>query len=97
MRLAFAALLFCVACGHDHDEEGFDTFQACYDDHHNEEMLGIQEAIVVCCLDHPISGVSEVCGADATSCVTYLSTNLSGPTQAEVMAACTEYETQKGM
>jgi hypothetical protein len=97
MRLVFAALLFCVAC-HDHEHEGFDTFQACFDDHAVEESLPFQEAVVVCCLDHPIDGVSEACGATAADCVTYLGANLtSTATQADVQAACTEYIAQKGM
>jgi hypothetical protein len=96
MRLVLAAVL-CLAACHDHDHEGFATFQACYDDHHVDEMLGVQESLVVCCLDHPIDGHSEVCGSTATECVTYLTANVQGPTQAEVMASCTEYVTQKGM
>ena len=92
-------ILFTAACDHDHDEEGFDTFQACFDDHHTEESLPTQQAIVICCLEHPIAGVTEVCGANAASCMTYLGTNLStsSATSAEITAACTDYETQKGM
>jgi hypothetical protein len=96
MRLALAALLFCSAC-HGHDHDGYSTYQACYDEHKNVEKLTVQQAIVVCCLDHPVNGVSEVCGATSADCATYLGANLTGPTQAEVMAACTEYITQKGM
>ena len=96
MRFALAALLFCFAC-HDHEHEGFATFQACYDDHHTSEMLGIQESIVVCCLDHPIDGHSEVCGTTAAACEAYLMQNVTGPTMAEITASCAEYITQKGM
>ena len=97
MRFALAAVLFCFAC-HDHDHDGYSTFQACFDEHTMEESLPFQEAVVVCCLDHPINGVDEACGANAAECVTYLTANLtSTATMVEVMTACTEYETQKGM
>lgn len=106
MRLAIALCLTLApfafaACGGDDGggEEAFDTFQDCFDDHHTEEALPTQQAIVVCCLEHPIGGVTEVCGADAAACMTYLATNLStsSATSAEVSAACTDYETQKDM
>lgn len=97
MRFIFAALLFTAAC-HGHDHDGYSTFQACFDEHTMVESLPFQQAVVVCCLDHPINGVSEACGATAADCVTYLGANLtSTATQTEVMAACTEYVTQKGM
>ncbi len=95
-----AALLFSVACDdHDHGPEPFDTYQDCFDEHATEEALPVQEAIVICCLEHPINGVTEVCGATAATCETYLATNLdaASATQADVTAACTDYETQKGM
>lgn len=97
MRTALAVLLFCVAACHDHEHSDFDTIQGCYDEHHNNEMLGVQQSIVVCCLDHPIGGDSEPCGATAADCVTFLTANLTGPTAAEVQTSCTEYVTQKGM
>lgn len=96
--LSFAAFAFVACDDHDHDEpEPFDTFQDCFDDHHTEEALPTQQAIVICCLEHPIAGVTEVCGDNAASCMTYLATNLStsSATSAEVTAACTDYETQK--
>lgn len=97
MRFVLATVLFCVAC-HSHDHEGFATFQACFDEHTMVEALPFQQAVVVCCLDHPIDGVSEACGATAADCVTYLGANLtSTATQADIQAACDEYITQKGM
>lgn len=100
MRLAFAALLLLTAChDHDHEHEGFDTFQACFDEHHTAESLPTQQAIVICCLDHPIDGATEVCGTTAADCATYLGTNLASTsaTQTEVTTACDDYITQKGM
>jgi hypothetical protein len=96
MRCVLAAVLFCVACGHSHD--GYSTFQACFDEHVGAEALPFQEAVVVCCLDHPIDGVKEACGTNAANCVLYLDANLtSTATEAEVQAACDEYARQKGM
>lgn len=97
MRIALAVFLFCVAACHDHEHNDYDTFQACYIEHTVEESLSVQQAIVVCCLDHPIGGDAEPCGATAAECTTYLTANVTGPTAAEVQASCTEYITQKGM
>ena len=105
MRFLLATCLLTtglLACGdHDHDEdaEPFDTFQDCFVDHHDEESLSVNDAIVICCLDHPIDGVTEVCGATAATCETYLGTNLdaSSATSAEVTAACDDYATQKDL
>jgi hypothetical protein len=103
MRLVLTAILFSTlafACGHDDGEEAFDTYQACFDDHTSGgEMLPVKEAIVVCCLEHPIAGHTEVCGATTADCMTYLSTNLSATsaTATEVSEACMDYVTQKGM
>ena len=98
MRFFFAAILFVTAC-HDHDHGSYATFQACFDEHTNVESLSVPNSIVVCCLDHPIDGVSPACGADANSCKAYLATNLSSTsaTTAEVDTACADYVTQKGM
>lgn len=103
MRFAIAATLLSLsmfaACGSDdgEDAEAFPTFQECFDDHHNVEQLSVNNAIVVCCIDHPINGTKLVCGADAAACKTYLGTNLTSTsaTPAEVDAACADYATQK--
>lgn len=100
MRYFLFASLLLSACGDDGgDSESFDTFQDCFDDHHVEESLPTKEAIVICCLDHPIAGVTEVCGATAATCETYLGTNLdtASATSTEVTEACTDYEMQKDM
>jgi len=98
---AFTVLLGVAGCddGHDHDPEAFATFQECYDDHHTEEALPVQESIVICCLEHPIAGVAPVCGDTTAACMTYLGTNLSSTSasQGEVDASCADYITQKGM
>jgi hypothetical protein len=86
-----------AACGGD-DAEAFDTFQDCYTEHHDVESLTVNEAIVVCCIDHPIGGhKGTVCGTTSADCVTYITGNVTGPTSTEIMSACDEYVVQKDM
>jgi hypothetical protein len=95
-----ATALAFAACGDSKkEEEAYDTYQDCFDDHTSVEMLPVQEAIVVCCIEHPIAGMKVVCGNTAADCVTYLGVNLSSSsaTSADVSAACDDYVTQKGM
>ncbi|MBL9016977.1 MAG: hypothetical protein JNL83_22500 [Myxococcales bacterium] len=91
----FACALVAGCHGHTHDE--YPTLQACFDEHTVAESLPIRQAIVICCLDHPIAGVSEVCGADHTACEAYVRANLPAVATTDVTAACADYETQKGM
>ena len=92
-----------AACGGDDgpDMDPFDTYQACFDEHHNVEAFDTQKAITICCLDHPIgsSAAGVVCGANASTCETYVTANLAGSdaTGSDINAACTDYVTQKGM
>jgi hypothetical protein len=97
MRLFCMGLaLFAFACGHSHDD--YASFQSCYDEHIVAEALPINEAIVVCCLDHPINGNETPCGATAPECVTFLGANLTTTaTSTELETICDEYITQKGM
>ena len=90
-------VLLLSAC-HDHDHSSYSTFQACFDEHTMEESLSVMQAIVVCCLDHPIDGVSEVCGTTATACVDYLTANLAATSASDPdrTAACDEYVRQRG-
>ncbi len=103
MRFILSMVLFSLpvfACGDDGGgEEAYPTFQECFDDHHDVESLPVGESIVICCLEHPIAGVTEVCGATATTCETYLAANLdtASATSTEVTAACADYVMQKGM
>lgn len=94
-----ASVLLFSACGHDHDPAGYASYQLCFDEHTTGEGLTITQAVVVCCLDHPIGGATEVCGTTDAACVTYLTANLlpASASGTEIAAACTEYITQKGM
>lgn len=103
MRLVSIAILFSAtlaACGDDKgggaDNEPFDTFQECWDDHHSgSEGFDVPTAIKICCLDHPIGGTKEnvVCGATVDTCKAFVAANLSQPsaTAAEIMSACEGY------
>ena len=104
MRLVSITILLCAflaACGDDlagtgSDNEPFDTFQDCWDDHHGgTDGFDVQTAIKICCLDHPIGGTKEniVCGATVDTCKTFVTANLSqsSASAAEIMTACEGY------
>lgn len=93
--LSLSMALSLTACGGG-GEEAYDTFQDCFDDHNQVEALPVAESIVICCLEHPINGVTEVCGADAVACETYVDNNLdtASATVDEITAACADYESQ---
>jgi hypothetical protein len=83
MRLVLALIpVFLLACGGGGggtDDQPYDTFQDCFDDHHKVETFDVQTSIKICCIDHPIGGVDKnmVCGETAADCVTYLGANLA--------------------
>lgn len=99
IAVSFVFLFTGVACDDHHDEgeaEPFDTLQACYDEHHDEEMFTVQKSIVVCCLDHPIAGVHPSCTDTQTACVTHVRAELSASVlDADITAACTTYISEK--
>jgi hypothetical protein len=98
---SFLALpLVLTACGSNNpvDADPFDTLQACYDEHHGgSEMLPIQQAIVTCCLDHPIGGMkAPTCLNTAADCVAHVRAALAPSIlDADINAACTTYISQK--
>lgn len=91
------ALALAASCGGGGDDESYDTFQACFDDHHGEEGYDAMQAITICTLDHPVKGV-DLEFATAAECVTYVTANLTtgSATTAEIQAGCDDYITQKG-
>lgn len=95
----FALPLALTACGDDtnaNDAEPFDTLQDCYDDHHVEENLPVAQAIVVCCVDHPIAGVHPSCGDTEDACIAHVDAELdSSVTSDEIAAACADYIDKK--
>lgn len=88
-----------AACGGDDggggDDEAYDTFQACFDDHHVEEGFDVQDSIKICCIDHPIAGqdANVVCGESADACETFVTANLDTPDAVpdDVPTACADY------
>ena len=85
-------LVFAACGGGDEDADPFDTLQACYDEHHNMESLSVHDAIVVCCLDHPIAGVNPSCENTQAACVTHVDAELDpSVTLSDIEMACTDY------
>jgi hypothetical protein len=94
----FVLPLISTACGDSAtpDADPFDTLQDCYDEHHTMESLSTHDAIVVCCLDHPIAGVHPSCGNSQVECVAHVDQELdSSVTTDDITAACTTYIDQK--
>jgi hypothetical protein len=85
------------ACGDKTMEaDPFDTLQACFDEHHNMESLSVHDAIVVCCLDHPIAGVHPSCKDTQADCVAHVDAELDNSvTTSDIQTACTDYIAQK--
>ena len=112
MRLltsCFAIAMFSVttlgACGDDGDDGGdnepFDTLQDCFDDHHKVETFSVEDAIKICCIDHPIGAqaANVVCGETATACADFVDANLADAdaTDTEIMTACDGYIVDRSM
>jgi len=98
VSMLFVASFVLPACGgSSSDAEPYDTLQACFDDHTMVENLPTKEAVVVCCIDHPIAGQKKSCGTDQASCVSHLMTNLTGVTMTDITASCMDYVTQLAM
>lgn len=97
---ALSALALALsACGGDAgsvvDNDPFDTYEACFQEHHDVEAFSVQKTIEICCIAHPIGNapMNTVCGDTVTSCETYVTANLAGSdaTTDDIAAACTAY------
>lgn len=101
IAISFASLtLTLTACNNSEpvDADPFDTLQACYDEHHGgNEHLPIQQAIVTCCLDHPIAGMkAPTCLDTKADCVTHVRAGLDvSILDTDIDAACMTYISQK--
>jgi len=104
-----ASILFAAAaCGGDDgnkpDNDQFDTFQLCYNEHHVDEMFSASCAIEICCIDHPIGPgatmMNVVCGDTAATCNTYVTANLTDGSDAslstDIQNACGFYVVDSG-
>lgn len=100
VTLSVALPLALTACSNkeEADNEPFDTFQDCYDDHQPPTAsFTVQEAIVICCLDHPIGGTpAPTCPKIQVDCVTHVRAALDPSIlDADITAACMTYISQK--
>jgi hypothetical protein len=89
--LAFALL---VGCGSD-QTTSYPDFQSCFDDvEDKDDSLTNVDAILACCLDHPINGESPACQDTAPACINFLTDNLAqtSASTVDVMDACQQYE-----
>jgi hypothetical protein len=94
--LAFPLLTACNnASGADVDP--FDTLQACYDEHNGTEHLTPQQAIVTCCLDHPIGGqAAPTCLNTQADCMMHVRNLLATSVMdTDIAAACMTYLSMK--
>jgi len=100
MRLVLSLIpVLLLACGDGggggEDNDPFDTFQDCFDDHHKVESFDVQTAIKICCIDHPIGGqdMNVVCGDTSAACQTFVAANLADAdaTAADITMACDGY------
>ncbi len=93
------ALVLVYGCGSDADDEPYDTYQACFDQHATIEKKTNEESIIACCINHPIAGMKPACGVTAADCINFITANLDqlSASTVEVMEACQMYEAQVGM
>ena len=84
------------------DCDPFDTYQACFDEHTQNEGFDPACAIEICCIDHPIGNVMPdvVCGDTSATCMTYVTANLTdaGDTMlsTDITNACNFYVVDSG-
>lgn len=95
----FAAMVILgsAACGGDDPPEAFPTYQACFDNRTMEAAVLVPDAIVECCLDHPIGGLTFACGTTTPDCINYLTINLNQTSASEIekMDSCAAYVREK--
>lgn len=91
MRALLVALLL-AACGD--DGGSYASFQACFDA--TDASQSRRVSIVTCC-NETIGGATDVCGSTATTCASYVTSNLeaTSASQTEIIEACADYEMQR--
>jgi len=88
--------LLALGCGEDGPKE-FPSYQECFDELTLDDGRMKIDAIVACCLEHPINGTAPSCGADQSECINYLTVNLA-QTDADITVqteACTAYLSER--
>lgn len=93
----FAFTVILAAACSDDPPEAFPTYQECFDSRTMEAAQLIPDALVQCCLDHPIGGLTSACGETTPDCINYLTTNLNQTSAStiEKMDACASYVQKK--
>lgn len=81
------------------DEDYFKTLQACFDAHTQSEGMTLQQAVVTCCIDHPIGDAKDTavhpsCGVSTDDCSAHVHAELPALSTDDVAAACKTYVEQ---
>ncbi len=94
MRSLLVAALLLSACGD--DAVSYASFQACFD---QIDMTQSRRVTILNCCQREIGGATDVCGASATTCASYVTANLEATSASsqEIMDACNDYEMSLGM
>lgn len=93
--IVFAVVSLALGCGDDgHEPTAYSNFQLCFDAHQDDEALSPVDAILSCCVEHPVTDLRPACGATAPDCINYLTANLSqtSASTVETQEACAAYE-----
>ena len=92
MRMLLAALLLS-ACGD--DGISYSSFQECFD---KIDMTQSRRVSITNCCDRTIGGATDVCGPSATTCASYVTSNLepTSASQTEITEGCDDYAMQLG-
>jgi hypothetical protein len=99
MRRLVLLVVVCIGCKNESGTEPFDTYQDCFDKLVETDKQMVEDAIVECCIDHPIDGVKPVCKDTTPDCINFLTANLNqtSASTVEVMEACQAYIDEREM
>ena len=87
------AMVLVVGCSGD-TVKSYPDYQTCFEDlQDKDDTLSNIDAIVDCCLDHPIGGESPACGDTTPDCINFLTNNLAqtSASQSDLNMGCQQY------